>query len=405
MPIFDSPRFLDRRTPPHILTLVLMAGLATLSMGVFLPSLPGMAEYFGTDYAVLQLSVAVYLGVNAVLQLIVGPISDNIGRRPVVLWGMVLFILATFGCIAAPSAEVFLAFRMCQAAIVTSMVLSRAIVRDIVDDPQQAASMIAYVSMGMSLVPMVGPIIGGYLDKFFGWQASFWLLIGLGFLIIALVWLDLGETKRASGQTLRAQFGEYPELLKSPRFWGFALASGFTSGAFFAFLGGAPIVGTVYFGLEPHEVGLYFGAPAMGYFFGNFISGRYSARKGINWMVLTGASIAFVAMLFSFALFALGLGSELAFFGPIVLVGLGNGMTIPNATSGMLSVRPHLAGTASGLGGAFMIGIGAASSAAAGLMLGDASSIFPILWLLCLTTGLGVLAALLVIFRTRALQA
>ena len=154
-------RFLDRRTPPHIVTLILIMGIAVLSMNVFLPSLPAMTEYFGTDYRFMQLSVAIYLGVNAVLQVVVGPLSDRLGRRPVVLGGLVIFIVASVGCVFAPTVETFLAFRMLQGTVVVGMVLSRAIVRDTV--PQdQAASMIGYVTMGMAVVPMLGPAIGGY---------------------------------------------------------------------------------------------------------------------------------------------------------------------------------------------------------------------------------------------------
>ena len=125
----SNARFLDRRSAPNILTLILLAGLSALAMNIFLPSLPGMTEFFHTDYRLLQLSVALYLGVNAVLQLFVGPISDKFGRRPVILAGMVIFLLATLGCVLATNAYVFLTFRMLQAAIVVAMVLSRAIVR------------------------------------------------------------------------------------------------------------------------------------------------------------------------------------------------------------------------------------------------------------------------------------
>jgi DHA1 family bicyclomycin/chloramphenicol resistance-like MFS transporter len=134
----DRPevRFLDRTTPPHIGTLILLAGISALCMNVFLPSLPGMAVYFDADYSLMQLSVAVYLAVNAVLQIIVGPISDKMGRRPVILWGVGLFLLATLGCIYAPNAQVFLAFRMAQAVVVAAMVLSRAVVPENPTAPQ-----------------------------------------------------------------------------------------------------------------------------------------------------------------------------------------------------------------------------------------------------------------------------
>ena len=122
-------RFLDRLTPPHIVTLTLIAGLSALTMNIFLPSLPGMARWFGVPYATMQLSVALYLGLSAVLQILIGPISDRIGRRKVVLGALVIFLVATVGTLTAPNAQIFLIFRMAQAVVAAGMVLSRAIVR------------------------------------------------------------------------------------------------------------------------------------------------------------------------------------------------------------------------------------------------------------------------------------
>ncbi len=386
------------RTPPHLVTLVLLAGLAALALNIFLPSLPGMTAYFQTDYRLMQLSVAIYLAVNAVLQLIVGPLSDKFGRRPIILAGMAVFLLATLGCALSQTIGMFLFFRMMQATIVVSMVLSRAIVRDMV--PQdKAASMIGYVTMGMALVPMVGPALGGFLDEAFGWQAGFWALLAMGLGVLVLVYLDLGETHAPSGLGIFRQFGEYPELLTSPRFWGYALASGLSSGAFFAYLGGAPYVGDKVFGLTPSEVGIYFGAPAVGYFIGNFFSGRFSVRVGVNRMVFWGTVINAGGIMVNLALFQSGLANAVTFFGLMSLMGLGNGMTIPNATAGALSVRPHLAGTASGLAGALMIGLGAALSALAGASLGPGTGAAPLLWIMLATSLPAVLAILYVIRR------
>ncbi|MFD1341910.1 multidrug effflux MFS transporter [Litorisediminicola beolgyonensis] len=395
-----ASKFLDRSSPPHIATLILLAGVSAMSMNIFLPSLPNMAAFFETEYRLVQLSVAVYLAVNACLQIFVGPISDKYGRRPVILGGIALFIVATVGCIFAPTIWVFLAFRMAQAAIVTAMVLSRAVVRDMV--PQnQAASMIGYVTMGMAVVPMIAPLIGGLLDQAFGWQANFWFLLASGVLLFWLTWRDLGETAQRSTLSIGQQFAEYPELLRSPRFWGYSLAAAFSSGAFFAYLGGAPFVGSVVFSLSPGWLGFYFGAPAVGYFLGNWVSGRYSAEIGVNRMVLWGAAINFVGVSMSMALFATGLGNAESFFGLMTLVGLGNGMTIPNATAGALSVRPHLAGTASGLSGAMMIGGGAGLSALAGALLTPATGPWPLLWLQLGTAVCGIGAILLVMHREK----
>lgn len=395
-------RFLDRTTPPHIVTLILLAGLAALVMNIFLPSLPNMTAYFDTEYRIMQLSVAVYLGVNAVLQLVIGPISDKLGRRPVILWGIAGFCVATIGCIYAPNITVFLIFRMSQAVIVTAMVLSRAVIRDCV--PQdQAASMIGYVTMGMAVVPMIGPAFGGMLDQAFGWQSNFWLLFILGVGMYWLTWSDLGETARISGLTLKQQFKQYPELLTSPRFWGYAMASGLASGAFFAYLGGAPFVGTEVFGMEPAELGLFFGAPAIGYFTGNFITGRFSARTGVNRMIYIGCLINAVGISLSLLVLWLGYGSQWSFFGFMTFVGLGNGMTIPNATAGMLSVRPHLAGTASGLGGSIMLGGGAGLSALAGILLVPGSGPWPLLWIMFVTAIGAIIAIRFVMWRAARL--
>ena len=233
MATIDPVRFLDRATPPHIFTLIVLTGLGALSMNIFLPSLPQMTEYFVTDYRLMQLSVALYLAVNAGLQILIGPISDRYGRRPVLLVGVSVFLLATLGCILAPNIEVFLFFRMLQAVIVVGLVLGRAVVRDMYP-ADQAASQIGYVTMGMAVVPMIGPAIGGVLDETFGWQANFWLLFILGIMVLVLTWRDLGETARATSTSFAAQFREYPELLTSRRFWGYCMAAAFASGAFFS---------------------------------------------------------------------------------------------------------------------------------------------------------------------------
>ncbi len=395
-----APRFLDRASPPHILTLILLAGISALAINIFLPSLPGMTAYFDTQYRLMQLSVALYLAVNAVFQILMGPISDRLGRRPVILGGLAIFLLATLGCIFSTNAYVFLTFRMLQATVVVAMVLSRAIVRDMV--PQdQAASMIGYVTMGMAIVPMIGPAFGGVLDQLFGWQANFWALFVLGAAVMWLCWRDLGETAPLNGQTLRQQVGDYPELLASPRFWGYSLASALSSGAFFAYLGGGPFVGDQVFGMTPSELGFYFGAPAVGYMLGNFVSGRFSVRFGVNRMVLWGTLINAGGIGTNLALFYAGMGTPISFFGLMTLMGLGNGMVIPNATSGALSVRPHLAGTASGLSGALMIGGGAALSALAGALLTPGRGAFPLLWIMFGTALCAIIAIGLVIWRER----
>jgi DHA1 family bicyclomycin/chloramphenicol resistance-like MFS transporter len=393
-------RFLDRSTPPHLVTLVLIAGLAALTLNVFLPSLPGMAQSFGVDYAVMQLSVSAYLAVSAGLQLLIGPISDRYGRRKVMLGVLVLFLLGTVGTIFAPTAGWFLAFRMVQAVIATGFVLSRAIVRDMVPGPQ-AASMIGYLTMGMSLVPMVGPIIGGALDEAIGWQANFVLVFGVGVVVTALVWKDLGETTRPGGTAFKEQLRQYPVLLTSRRFWGYCLSAALASGLFFAYLGGAPYVGTEVFHLSPSKVGYYFALPAFGYAIGNFLSGRYSMRVGMDRMVLAGTLAATLALGCVLLIDLAGHSSPLLFFGFVGVTGLGNGLALPSANAGMMSVRPELAGTASGLGATLTVGGGAGLAALAGALLRPGSGATPLILLMLASSALSI-AAILWVIRRRA---
>lgn len=318
------------------------------------------------------------------------------------LWACLIFCLATLGTLAAPNVEIFLLCRMGQAVIVAGLVLSRAIVRDMVP-ANESASMIGYVTMGMAVVPMIAPLVGGTLDTLFGWQANFWLLFLLGLAMMALFWFDLGETAPISNSKLTAAFGNAPELFTSRRFWGYCLTTTFCSGSFFAYLGGAPFVGTTVFHLSPAELGMFFGAPAIGYMVGNGISGRFSVRFGINAMILTGCLLVAAGLLVPLVLFYAGVETVWVFFGFMTFVGLGNGLTIPNATAGMLSVRPQLAGTASGLGGAIMIGGGALLSALAGHLLTEETGAYPLLWMMWLSSIAALISIFFVLHRERQL--
>jgi DHA1 family bicyclomycin/chloramphenicol resistance-like MFS transporter len=160
-----APRFLDRTTPPHITTLILVAGVGALSTSIFLPSLAHMAEHFDTSYAVMQFAVSGYLLTTAVLQVVLGSVADTLGRRPVMLGVAVHLRAGHLGDAGrAERRAAFLAFRMLQGLAVAGIVLARAVVRDTVGQ-DEAASRIGYITMGMALIPMIGPMIGGALDE------------------------------------------------------------------------------------------------------------------------------------------------------------------------------------------------------------------------------------------------
>ena len=398
-----KPIFLNSLTPPSIFTLICLSAIGALAMNIFLPSLPSMAKTFGVTYATATLTITLFLAMNAVFQLFVGPLSDRFGRRPVVLASLIIFCLSSFGCILAPSFETFLICRLLQSVVVAGLVLSRAAIRDM-HSQDQAASVLGYVTMGMAILPLIGPAVGGGLEVQFGWIASFWVLFGIGVLVFLLAYLDMGETNKNKTTSMAAQFKAYPELLSSRRFWGYCLTATFSAGAYFAYLGGAAFVGREIFRLSPAELGFYLGAPAIGYIIGNGLSGKFSIAIGVNKMILTGALITAFGMLLCISLFLFTMPIPLSFFGCVSFMGIENGMVLPNATSGMMSVRPHLAGSASGIGGTINTAGGALIATATSAILIPGTGTLPLLIIMLASTIMSILTITYVIKRAKDLS-
>lgn len=396
--------FADNTTPPVLITLILVTSISVLTMNAFIPSLPALADDLGSSYAFMQIAVSGYLLMTAFMQLLIGPLSDRYGRRPVILISLVIFIFASLGCVLSEDGTTFMIFRMCQAAVASGMVLSRTIVRDLLE-PNEAASMIGYMTAAMALVPMFGPMYGGAMEEALGWRATFWSFVVFGVVILWLCWIDLGETNKTRSSSFREQIEAYPDLLRARRFWGYTLTAAFASGSFFALLGGGPFVGREIFGLSPAATGLYLGMIAFGYMSGNLITGRYAATMGINRTMMIGCLISTFGIGAGLIVNLFVVQHPLAVFGFCIFVGLGNGLTMPSATTGILSVRPGLAGSASGLGSAMMIGGGAGLSALAGALLSKESGAAPLLVLMVASAIFSVLATTYVIRRAKIVEA
>ncbi|MFN3719324.1 MAG: multidrug effflux MFS transporter [Rhizobium rhizophilum] len=390
-------RFLDPTTAPHIVSLVAIAGLSALTMNIFLPSLPAMASDLGVSYDRVQILVSGYIAMTALVQLVIGPLSDRYGRRPVMIGALLILIAASLVCIFATSIEVLTLARMVQTSVVAGLVLSRAIIRDMVP-MEEAASMIGYVTMGMTLIPMVGPTLGGLLSDAFGWRSNFTAILVAAIVVLILVYCDLGETNRQKSGSFSEKFRAWPRLLASPRFWGYTMAGTFTSGAFFAFLGGAPFVGGTLMGMTPSMLGLQFMFIASGYIAGNYVSGRFARRAGIEMMMLAGGLVALVGAAIPIFFLLQGFVSSLAFFVPQVIVGFGNGLSLPSTNAGIVSVRPELAGSASGLGGAITMGGGAFLSWLASRILTVETGAMPLLLVMLACCVLALVAVMVLRF-------
>ena len=389
-----AARYFDRNSPPHITTLVLIAGTGAIPINIFLASLPEMARFYDQPYAIMQFTLTGYLALTSLAQLILGPISDRIGRRPVMLWTLVLFALASLGAALSTSFELFMTFRCLQAVMISGFVISRAAVRDMVAR-EKAASLLGYVSMGMALAPMLAPPLGGILADMFGWQSNFYALTVIGCLTLIVVFFDQGETNQHKSTSFTAQFKAYPELFVSRRFWGYTLTLVFATGTFFAYLGGAPFVGEKFYGLTASQVGLCLAITPLGYMIGSGISGRFADRFGLYKMILTGCLITFLGMVPTLLTAWLDVQHPMGFFAFTFAIGFGNGLVLPSANAGMLDVRPQLAGSAAGLGGALTTMGGAGLSALAASLLTEETGSYP---LIACILGASVLSLVMAVY-------
>ena len=383
-------------SPPRILTLVLLTALSVLSLNMFLPSLSHMAEDFQADYALVNLSIAGYLAVTAALQMILGPLSDRYGRRPVLLAALAIFALASLGCALTTDIRIFLGLRFLQGVVISGWAVSQTAIRDMVP-AREAASLMGYVAMAMSVAPMLGPMFGGVLDEMFGWRSSFLVFAGMGAALFVLSWVDLGETNKRPSETFAQQFQTYPELFRSRRFWGYATCMAFSTGAFYAFLSGVPLVAQAVLELPPAMLGFYMGTITGGFVLGSFLSGRYAKRHALTTMMITGRLVACAGLMAGLILFAAGIVTPLTLFGATVFVGIGNGLTMPSSNAGALSVRPELAGSASGLSGALIFGTGALLTTITGAILTEENGLYALVGMMLFCSTVGLVAALVVL--------
>ncbi|MEM6304127.1 MAG: multidrug effflux MFS transporter [Pseudomonadota bacterium] len=378
------------RTPPALVTLILLAGLSPLSLNMFMPSLVNMAVSLETDYATISLVVSASLAVTAVIQLIVGPLSDRIGRRPVLVGAMALFALASVGCYLAQDVTTFLIARILQGGVTAGYTLSMAIVRD-TRSPGEAQSLIGYIGMSMAIAPIIGPVAGGMMDAAFGWRMIFAFYAVAGFGLFALCWFDLGET-RAAGQS--PPLAQALELLRAPAFWAFALCGAFSVGAFYIFLAGAPLVAGQIFGISTATLGVYIGSITMGFMAGGFFAGRFGRAFTPARLMLIGRVIACTGLTAGLIVLSTGVREPLYYFAATICVGLGNGITTPGSTTGAMSVRPELSGSAAGVAGALIIAGGAVLTAITGQLVQVEGGEWTLLALMLGASFAGLLLAL-----------
>ena len=377
------------KTPPHLFTLVLMTAMSVLTMNMFLPALPSMRAAFGVSEVVMGRAISLYMLAAAILLLVLGALSDRIGRRPVVLGVLIFYVGASVVCLLAQNATLFLIARTCQAVAVGGSILSSAIVRDLYER-DEAAAKLSFIASAMAVAPMLAPMIGGLLDSAFGWRSVFvtYTVLGAGLLLWCL--RDLGETH----STQRAQRLPIADVLRARLFWAYVCIHAFGVGTFFVFLTGAPFVAADVFGLGPAQIGIALGSTTGGFVVGAGLSARLVRRVGAQRLILVGRVLPLMGLGAALAYFLSGGGQVLPLFLGTVTVGIGNGLSTANASAGALSVRPDLAGSAAGINGAVALGLGAVLSWAATAVLSTASTPQALLLLMLGVSGVALLAAL-----------
>ncbi len=353
--------------------LVAMSTTGPLAMNIFVPSIPGLMREFSATSGTVQLTLTVYLAGIAVSQLFYGPLSDRYGRRPAMLAGLVLYVVGSLFCAYATSIETLMVARFAQAlGGAAGMVLARAIVRDL-HGREASASVLGYITMVWVLVPMFAPALGGLLEQVSTWRASFFVLSFFGGAVLILTFWRLPETNpradRDPNEPARLLSG-VAALVRAPRFIGYTLTLGLCSAVFFSFIAGAPFIMVEVLSQSPLDYGLWFMLVSVGYMSGNFLSGRYSQRIGIDRMIAVGNGLAIAGTLVMLTAAIIGTLSPLSLFVPMLIVTLGNGMTIPNGTAAAISVLPRTIGAAAGLSGFAQVTIGAIASQATGSLQG-----------------------------------
>jgi DHA1 family bicyclomycin/chloramphenicol resistance-like MFS transporter len=383
-------------TRPWRLLPLLMAitAIGPGALNIVAPALPGMIEHLGSDAATVQLTLSLYLLGLACAQLVLGPLSDRFGRRPVLLAGLVLSVLASIAAIAASSIGALIVARIVQAAgASTGVVVGRAIVRDLYDR-DRAAGIIGLVTSAMVIAPMVAPLIGGLLDTAFGWQAIFIFITVVSAAVLLWAALILPETCRPSTAPVKAAYwSEWTALLGNSKFHAYIVAGALGSAPYFTFLGGGPHIVITLMGRSSAEYGLWFALSSFGYMAGNFTVSRLVQRYGLDTLIIAGIGFEIAGACLTALMFVLlPDGGPATVFLPQLIINYGNGLLLPNCIAGAISIKAQTAGTASGLSGFSQMAFGAGATQVISILLAGGTSPLPMAWMMLAIT---VVAAVL----------
>lgn len=330
--------------------------LQPLSTDLYLASLPHLASDFAVSPAAVQQTLSLFVIGFGLAQLVSGPLSDRFGRRPVLLWGLAVYIVASLACAWAPTLALLVEMRFVQAiGCCTAVVVARALVRDAYP-PADGARMLAKASSLLALAPLFGPVLGSYLQVWFGWRAAFFFHGAFGSALLAAAWRLFRETNlhpNPQATQLTTLFATYRHIASSASFWAWVLPGALSYAAIFVFISGSSFVLIEVLGVPTAYYGFCFAFGVTGYLAGTIVCRRLLTRVGLARALMIGVTLSLVAGLLFAALAWAGVQHwSLVLICQFLMMGA-HGINFPCAQSGAVAPFPREAGAAAGLLGFF----------------------------------------------------
>jgi DHA1 family bicyclomycin/chloramphenicol resistance-like MFS transporter len=357
-----------RSVAPPLWVLVVITVVGTLGMHMFVPALPDAARSFGVGSAAVQATISVYILGLAFGQLIYGPLSDALGRRPLLLTGMALYTLGGVAALCAPTAQTLIAARLVQAlGGCAGMALGRAMVRD-TSHPGDVVRALALLNLMMMMGPGMAPVLGSGLVAWGGWRAVLVALTAAALLALVLTWRLVPETGQPTGKvSLRGLARDYGALLRAPPFMGFALGGGCATTSVYAFIAAAPFIITEQLHRPVHDVGLALGMVMLGMAVGNALTRRLALSVPLDRLLVGGNALSVVCAVVFLGLELTGQLTLVSAVATMMVFVIGSGLASPAALSKTLAVPAQQVGAAAGLYGFSQMALGAVFTTLVGL--------------------------------------
>jgi DHA1 family bicyclomycin/chloramphenicol resistance-like MFS transporter len=345
----------------NAIVLGLLAAVGPFAIDMYLPALPTIATDLHASTAATQMTLMVFFMAFGVCQIAYGPISDMVGRKPPLYFGLALFTIGSIGCAAAASIEWLIFFRFVQGIGASSvMVIPRAIIRDL-HTGIEATRLMSLVMLVLSVSPILAPLTGSALIVPFGWRAVFVAVTVVAVLGFVLVATSLPETRLPEDRikvSIGNALGGFGRLLRDGRFLGLTFIGGFGMSSFFAFLASSSFVYIGHFGLTPTEYSVAFSMNAVGFIGASQFAAGLGARFGMARVVTTAVFSYAVFALILFAVTALGIDSLAVLIPMLFVIFACLGLVIPSTMVLALEEHGSLAGMASALGGTLQMVMG-----------------------------------------------